>query len=53
MGVVELWHNKNEGSDNFDPQSKHDKRLEVVSISVTWHLGKLQGFDQLRSGLLQ
>ena len=42
MGGVDLWHKKNEGSDNFDPQSKHDKRLDVVSISATWHLGKLQ-----------
>ncbi|PWA79620.1 NAD(P)-binding Rossmann-fold superfamily protein [Artemisia annua] len=41
MGGVDLWHNKNEGADNFDPQSKHDNRLEVVSISATWHLGKL------------
>ncbi|PWA56335.1 diacylglycerol kinase 1 [Artemisia annua] len=45
MGGVDLWHNKNEGADNFDPQSKHDNRLEVVSISATWHLGKLHGFD--------
>ncbi|PWA55130.1 LisH dimerization motif-containing protein [Artemisia annua] len=42
MGGVKLWHNKNESTDNCDPHSKHDKRLEVVSISGTWHLGKLQ-----------
>ncbi|PWA99804.1 diacylglycerol kinase 1 [Artemisia annua] len=41
MGGVDLWHNKNEGADNFDLQSKHDNRLEVMSISATWHLGKL------------
>ncbi|XP_023524790.1 diacylglycerol kinase 1-like [Cucurbita pepo subsp. pepo] len=42
MGGVDLWHNEDETSDNFDPQSMHDKELEVVSISGTWHLGKLQ-----------
>ncbi|PWA98363.1 ATP-NAD kinase-like domain-containing protein [Artemisia annua] len=42
MGGVALWQNENQNNDNFDPQSMHDKRLEVVSISVTWHLGKLQ-----------
>lgn len=42
MGGVDLWQNENESNDNFDPQSMHDKMLEVVSISGTWHLGKLQ-----------
>ncbi|XP_044477217.1 diacylglycerol kinase 1-like isoform X2 [Mangifera indica] len=42
MGGVDLWHNEDENYDNFDLQSMHDKILEVVSISGTWHLGKLQ-----------
>lgn len=42
MGGVDLWQNEDENYDNFDPQSMHDKMLEVVSISGTWHLGKLQ-----------
>ncbi|KAK7292177.1 hypothetical protein RIF29_07933 [Crotalaria pallida] len=42
MGGVDLWQNDDENYDNFDPQSMHDKVLEVVSISGTWHLGKLQ-----------
>lgn len=42
MGGVDLWQNEEESYDNFDPQSMHDKVLEVVSISGTWHLGKLQ-----------
>eukprot|EP00262_Sarcandra_glabra_P013494 TRINITY_DN3754_c0_g1_i1.p1 TRINITY_DN3754_c0_g1~~TRINITY_DN3754_c0_g1_i1.p1 ORF type:complete len:222 (-),score=59.21 TRINITY_DN3754_c0_g1_i1:47-712(-) len=42
MGGVDLWQNEEETYDNFDPQSMHDKMLEVVSISGTWHLGKLQ-----------
>ncbi|KAK8584020.1 hypothetical protein V6N12_068271 [Hibiscus sabdariffa] len=42
MGGIDLWHNEDETCDNFDPQSMHDKVLEVVSISGTWHLGKLQ-----------
>lgn len=42
MGGVDLWHNEDETFDNFDSQSMHDKLLEVVSISGTWHLGKLQ-----------
>ncbi|KAK4479794.1 hypothetical protein RD792_015330 [Penstemon davidsonii] len=42
MGGVDLWQNEDESYDNFDPQSMHDKVLEVVSISGTWHLGKLQ-----------
>ncbi|XP_052179919.1 diacylglycerol kinase 1 isoform X2 [Diospyros lotus] len=44
MGGVDLWQNEDETNDNFDPQSMHDKILEVVSISGTWHLGKLQAF---------
>ncbi|XP_065878381.1 diacylglycerol kinase 1 isoform X1 [Euphorbia lathyris] len=42
MGGVDLWQNEDESYDDFDPQSMHDKLLEVVSISGTWHLGKLQ-----------
>lgn len=42
MGGVDLWQNEDDTYDNFDPQSMHDKVLEVVSISGTWHLGKLQ-----------
>ncbi|KAM6580604.1 hypothetical protein CsatA_004378 [Cannabis sativa] len=42
MGGVDLWQNEDENYDNFDLQSIHDKILEVVSISGTWHLGKLQ-----------
>ncbi|KAF4404471.1 hypothetical protein G4B88_005857 [Cannabis sativa] len=42
MGGVDLWQNEDENYDNFDPQSIHVKILEVVSISGTWHLGKLQ-----------
>ncbi|KAF8005717.1 hypothetical protein BT93_K0104 [Corymbia citriodora subsp. variegata] len=42
MGGVDLWQNEEEANDNFDPQSMHDKILEVVSISGAWHLGKLQ-----------
>ncbi|ONK76385.1 uncharacterized protein A4U43_C03F27130 [Asparagus officinalis] len=42
MGGVDLWQNEDDSYDNFDPQSMHDKVLEVVSISGTWHLGKLQ-----------
>ncbi|RZC61366.1 hypothetical protein C5167_023100 [Papaver somniferum] len=44
MGGVNLWQNNDETDDNFDPQSMHDKMLEVVSISGMWHLGKLQAF---------
>ncbi|KAK8287737.1 hypothetical protein V6Z11_D07G077400 [Gossypium hirsutum] len=42
MGGVDLWQNEDETYDDFEPQSMHDKILEVVSISGTWHLGKLQ-----------
>ncbi|KAG0465819.1 hypothetical protein HPP92_019983 [Vanilla planifolia] len=43
MGGVDLWQNEDdENDDNFNSQSMHDKILEVVSISGTWHLGKLQ-----------
>ena len=47
MGGVDLWQNEDETYCNFDPQSMHDKILEVVSISGTWHLGKLQVFGYL------
>ncbi|XP_031404646.1 diacylglycerol kinase 1 isoform X2 [Punica granatum] len=57
MGGVDLWQSEDDNYDNFDPQSMHDKILEVVSISGTWHLGKLQipdrwGFPVLE-GLLK
>ncbi|KAM0860411.1 hypothetical protein ACQ4PT_046595 [Festuca glaucescens] len=43
MGGVDLWQNEDEdNADNFDPQSIHDRVLEVASISGTWHLGTLQ-----------
>uniref|UniRef100_A0A0E0RF78 Diacylglycerol kinase n=1 Tax=Oryza rufipogon TaxID=4529 RepID=A0A0E0RF78_ORYRU len=42
MGGVDLWQNDNEHDDDFGLQSMHDKMLEVVCISGTWHLGKLQ-----------
>lgn len=42
MGGVDLWQNEEEHNDDFDPQSMHDKVLEVVSICGAWHLGKLQ-----------
>ncbi|KAG6391789.1 hypothetical protein SASPL_149549 [Salvia splendens] len=42
MGGVDLWHNEDDSYDDFDPQSMHDRMLEVVSISGMWHLGKLQ-----------
>ncbi|KAL0921057.1 hypothetical protein M5K25_008088 [Dendrobium thyrsiflorum] len=42
MGGVDLWQNDYDHDDNFSPQSMHDKMLEVVCISGTWHLGKLQ-----------
>ncbi|PPR90642.1 hypothetical protein GOBAR_AA30040 [Gossypium barbadense] len=45
MGGVDLWQNEDDTYENFDPQSMHDKILEVVSISGTWHLGTLQSVD--------
>ncbi|XP_006650208.1 diacylglycerol kinase 1 isoform X2 [Oryza brachyantha] len=42
MGGVDLWKSEDDNPDNFDPQSIHDKMVEVVSISGTWHLGTLQ-----------
>lgn len=42
MGGVDLWQNDNDHNDDFRLQSIHDKILEVVCISGTWHLGKLQ-----------
>ncbi|KAK1271877.1 Diacylglycerol kinase 2 [Acorus gramineus] len=42
MGGVDLWQNDYEHGDDFELQSMHDKMLEVVCISGTWHLGKLQ-----------
>uniref|UniRef100_A0A1D1XH36 Diacylglycerol kinase n=1 Tax=Anthurium amnicola TaxID=1678845 RepID=A0A1D1XH36_9ARAE len=49
MGGVDLWQNDYEHDDDFGLQSMHDKALEVVCISGTWHLGKLQvGLSQAR-----
>lgn len=42
MGGVDLWQNEGEDPEDFDPQSIHDKMLEVVSITGAWHLGTLQ-----------
>jgi hypothetical protein len=42
MGGVDLWQNDHDHDDDFSSQSMHDKMLEVVCISGTWHLGKLQ-----------
>ena len=42
MGGVDLWQNDTDCDDDFSSQSVHDKMLEVVCISGTWHLGKLQ-----------
>ncbi|KAL3640479.1 Diacylglycerol kinase 2 [Castilleja foliolosa] len=42
MGGVDLWQNDCEHDDNFYHQSMHDKMLEVVCVSGSWHLGKLQ-----------
>ncbi|ONL98966.1 Diacylglycerol kinase 1 [Zea mays] len=44
MGGVDLWQNEGEDPEDFDPQSIHDKMLEVVSITGAWHLGTLQAF---------
>ncbi|XP_075498404.1 diacylglycerol kinase 2-like isoform X2 [Primulina tabacum] len=42
MGGVDLWQNDYEHNDNFYQQGMHDKMLEVVCVSGSWHLGKLQ-----------
>lgn len=42
MGGVDLWQNDNEHDDNFNHQCMHDKMLEVVCVTGSWHLGKLQ-----------
>uniref|UniRef100_A0A0E0MNX4 Multifunctional fusion protein n=1 Tax=Oryza punctata TaxID=4537 RepID=A0A0E0MNX4_ORYPU len=42
MGGVDLWKNEDDASDNFHPQSMHDKMLEVVSFTGMLHLGRLQ-----------
>ncbi|BAF30130.1 diacylglycerol kinase 1 isoform X2 [Oryza sativa Japonica Group] len=42
MGGVDLWKNEDDVSDNFHPQSMHDKMLEVVSFTGMLHLGRLQ-----------
>ncbi|CAI9777550.1 unnamed protein product [Fraxinus pennsylvanica] len=49
MGGVDLWQNDYEHDDNFNHQYIHDKMLEVVCVSGSWHLGKLQvGLSQAR-----
>lgn len=42
MGGVDLWKNEDDNYDDFGPQSMHDGKLEIVSVSGMWHLGKLQ-----------
>lgn len=42
MGGVDLWQNDYEYDDNFNHQYMHDKMLEVVCVTGSWHLGKLQ-----------
>ncbi|KAM3254588.1 hypothetical protein ACQJBY_048214 [Aegilops geniculata] len=42
MGGVDLWKNEDSVSDTFQPQSMHDKTLEVVSFTGMLHLGRLQ-----------
>lgn len=42
MGGVDLWKNEDGNYDNFRPQSMHDKLLEIVCFTGTWHLGRLQ-----------
>ncbi|CAA7396600.1 unnamed protein product [Spirodela intermedia] len=42
MGGVDLWQNDYDHDDDFGLQSMHDKALEIVCISGTWQLGKLQ-----------
>lgn len=51
MGGVDLWQNEGENPENFDPQSIHDKMLEVVSITGAWHLGTLQVSDLVQKPL--
>ncbi|KAL2504680.1 Diacylglycerol kinase 2 [Abeliophyllum distichum] len=49
MGGVDLWQNDYDHDDNFNHQYIHDKMLEVVCVSGSWHLGKLQvGLSQAR-----
>ncbi|KAL0423810.1 UNVERIFIED_CONTAM: Diacylglycerol kinase [Sesamum radiatum] len=42
MAGVDLWQNDYEHDDNFNHQYMHDKMLEVVYVTGSWHLGKLQ-----------
>lgn len=42
MGGVDLWQNEENQDDAFEPQSMHDKKVEVVGICGAFHLGKLQ-----------
>lgn len=42
MGGVDLWQNDDEHDDDFNHQYMHDKMLEVVCVTGSWHLGKLQ-----------
>lgn len=42
MGGVDLWQNDYDHDDDFNHQYMHDKMLEVVCVTGSWHLGKLQ-----------
>lgn len=42
MGGVDLWQNDYDHDDDFNDQYMHDKMLEVVCVTGSWHLGKLQ-----------
>ncbi|WOK99666.1 diacylglycerol kinase 1 [Canna indica] len=49
MGGVDIWQYEDDNYDNFQPQSMHDKLLEIVCFTGTWHLGRLQvGLSQAR-----
>eukprot|EP00898_Chlorokybus_atmophyticus_P002701 jgi/Chlat1/3431/Chrsp23S03754 len=43
MGGVDLWNRPGpDEDDDYSPQSMHDGILEVVGVTGSWHLGKLQ-----------
>ncbi|KAL8244046.1 hypothetical protein R6Q59_010304 [Mikania micrantha] len=42
MGGVDLWPNEDDNYDDFDPQSMHDGRLKIVSISGPGILGSFR-----------
>ncbi|KAL8171767.1 hypothetical protein V2J09_023571 [Rumex salicifolius] len=49
MGGVNLWQNDYDHDDDFSLQSMHDKMLEIVCVSGSWQLGKLQvGLSQAK-----